>query len=43
MVVEPKVGDGPKVRIRVLDSDVVFHDGDLTVWRYRPAIQFAAP
>ncbi|MGH6983513.1 MAG: hypothetical protein ACREEI_04725 [Stellaceae bacterium] len=43
MVVEPKVGDGPKVRIRVLDSDVVFHDRDLTVWRYRPAMQFAAP
>jgi len=42
MVVEPKVGDGPKVRIRVLDSDVVFHDRDLTVWRYRPAIQFVA-
>ncbi|MDE1931748.1 MAG: hypothetical protein KGI43_09320 [Alphaproteobacteria bacterium] len=42
MVVEPKVGDGPKVRIRVLDSDVVFHDRDLTVWRYRPGIQFAA-
>ena len=39
MVVEPKVGDGPKVRIRVLDSDVVFHDRDLTVWRYRPGIQ----
>lgn len=41
-VVEPKVGAGPKVRIRVLDSDVVFHDRDLTVWRYRPAMQFAA-
>ncbi|HEV2162120.1 MAG TPA: hypothetical protein VGR52_07820 [Stellaceae bacterium] len=39
MVVEPKVGDGPKVRIRVRDSDVVFHDRDLTVWRYRPGIQ----
>jgi len=42
IVVEPKVGDGPKVRIRVLDSDVVFHDRDLTVWRYRPALQLAA-
>ncbi|MGH6977198.1 MAG: hypothetical protein ACREED_09245, partial [Stellaceae bacterium] len=41
-VVEPKVGAGPKVRVRVLDSDVVFHGRDLTVWRYRPAIQLAA-
>ena len=41
-VVEPKVGAGPKVRIRVLDSDTVFYDRDLTVWRYRPAIQLAA-
>lgn len=42
VVVEPKVGDGPKVRIRVRDSDVVFHDRDLTVWRYRPEMQLAA-
>lgn len=42
MVVEPKVGAGPKVRIRALDSDVIFHDRDPTVWRYRPAMQFAA-
>jgi len=42
IVVEPKVGAGPKVRIRVLDSDAVYHDRDMTVWRYRPTIQFAA-
>jgi len=42
MVVAPKVGDGPKVRIRILDSDIVYRDRDLTVWRYRPAIQLAA-
>jgi len=41
-IVEPKVGAGPKVRIRVRDSDVVFHDRDLTVWRYRPDMQLAA-
>src|SRR5215469_7418380 len=39
IVVEPKFGDGPKVRMRVLASDVVFHDRDLTVWRYRPDLQ----
>ncbi|MBU6506625.1 MAG: hypothetical protein KGQ82_03910 [Alphaproteobacteria bacterium] len=42
IVVEPKFSDGPKVRMRVLDTDVVFHERDLTVWRYRPDMQFAA-
>ncbi|HUZ30950.1 MAG TPA: hypothetical protein VMV19_02400 [Xanthobacteraceae bacterium] len=41
VLIEPKFGAGPKVRMRVLDADVVFHDGDLTVWRYRPEIQAA--
>jgi len=42
IVVEPKFSDGPKVRMRVPDTDVVFHERDLTVWRYRPDMQFAA-
>jgi hypothetical protein len=42
VIVEPKFGEGPKVRVRVRDSDVVFHDRDLTVWRYRPEIQALA-
>jgi len=41
VLIEPKFGAGPKVRMRVLDSDVVFHDRDLTVWRYRPELQAA--
>ncbi|MDE2228543.1 MAG: hypothetical protein KGL11_05825 [Alphaproteobacteria bacterium] len=39
VIVEPKFGEGPKVRMHVRDTDVVFHDRDLTVWRYRPEIQ----
>jgi hypothetical protein len=41
VVTEPKFGMGPKVRVRVLDGDVVFHDRDFTVWRYRPDLQTA--
>jgi len=42
IIVEPKFGDGPKVCVRVRDDDVVFHGRDLTVWCYRPDMQFAA-
>jgi hypothetical protein len=40
ILTEPKFGRGPKIVIRVFDDDAVFQLKELSIWRYRPELQY---